>query len=58
MERNLRKSLEMGGGDFSILFDRPLSLAVLVIAVAVALLPLLRPLWARMEVLRSGDVTP
>jgi putative tricarboxylic transport membrane protein len=58
MERNLRKSLEMGGGDFTILFDRPLSLAVLIIAVAVAVLPLLRPVWARMEVLRSGDVTP
>ncbi len=54
MERNLRKSLEMGGGDLMILFDRPLSLVVLVIAGAVALLPLLRFFWAQMEVLRSG----
>ncbi|HZP96661.1 MAG TPA: tripartite tricarboxylate transporter permease [Candidatus Limnocylindria bacterium] len=57
MERNLRKSLEMGGGDFTILFDRPLSLAVLLIAAALALLPLLRPLWGRVEVLRSGQET-
>jgi putative tricarboxylic transport membrane protein len=35
LEKSLRTSLEMSGGDFSIFYTRPLCLGLLVIAVAV-----------------------
>jgi putative tricarboxylic transport membrane protein len=42
MERGLRQSLEMSGGDFSIFLERPLSLTLLVLAVIFLLLSSLR----------------
>jgi len=42
LEKSLRTSLEMSGGDFSIFFTRPLCLALLVIAAAVLLASALR----------------
>jgi putative tricarboxylic transport membrane protein len=42
IEKSLRTSLEMSGGDFSIFFTRPLCLALLLLAVAVLVGSLLR----------------
>ncbi|MQA12265.1 MAG: tripartite tricarboxylate transporter permease [Pseudonocardiaceae bacterium] len=42
MERSLRESLDMSVGDFSIFFTRPISLALIVIAVVILLTPLVR----------------
>ncbi len=57
MERNLRKSLEMGGGDFMILVDRPLALAILVLACVAILVPLLRSSAPALMRIRDGDST-
>jgi putative tricarboxylic transport membrane protein len=42
IEKSLRTSLEMSGGDFSIFFTRPLCLALMLIAVAVLVVSVLR----------------
>jgi putative tricarboxylic transport membrane protein len=42
LEKSLRTSLEMSGGDFSIFYTRPLCLGLLLLAVAVLVGSLLR----------------
>jgi putative tricarboxylic transport membrane protein len=42
IEKSLRTSLEMSGGDFSIFFTRPLCLGLLVVALAVLVASMLR----------------
>jgi len=42
MERALRQSLMMSQGDLSILFTRPLSVAMLLLTLVIILMPLLR----------------
>jgi putative tricarboxylic transport membrane protein len=44
MEKNLRKSLEMSDGSFSILWERPAAAAILAVAVLVMVVPVLWPL--------------
>lgn len=46
-ERDLRQSLIMGKGSPMILFQRPISAVVLVIAVLLFAFPLLKPLWGK-----------
>jgi putative tricarboxylic transport membrane protein len=53
MERALRQSLSMSGGDLTILVDRPIAAVFLVLA----LLILLSPLVGRLRRARSGAVT-
>jgi putative tricarboxylic transport membrane protein len=53
MERALRQSLAMSGGDLTILVDRPIAAVFLVLA----LLILLSPLVGRLRRARSGAVT-
>ena len=47
MEKNLRRSLEMSQGDFSIFLESPIAVGLLITATVVLLLPLLRLLKAR-----------
>jgi putative tricarboxylic transport membrane protein len=42
IEKSLRTSLEMSGGDFSIFYTRPLCLVLLLVAIAVLVGSLLR----------------
>ena len=49
LENNLRKSLILSRGDFTIFVERPISLACLVIAVAMLLTPLLPALRSKRE---------
>lgn len=59
MEQSLRQSLIISRGDFSIFFSRPLSIAILSIALFMLFSPLIRPLqtviggvWARSRALK------
>jgi putative tricarboxylic transport membrane protein len=45
-ERSLRQSLMMSQGNFMILFTRPISLTVLLIAVSLLLIPIIRVLYS------------
>jgi putative tricarboxylic transport membrane protein len=45
-ETGLRQSLQMSGGDFSVFFTRPVSAALIALAVMVLLVPLVSP-WIR-----------
>ncbi len=49
LENNLRKSLILSRGDFSIFVERPISLACLVIAALMLVIPLLPALRAKRE---------
>jgi putative tricarboxylic transport membrane protein len=49
VENNLRKSLILSQGDFWIFIERPISLACLVVAAAMMIVPLLPALRARRE---------
>ena len=45
-ETGLRQSLQMSGGDFTVFFTRPVSAALIALAVMVLLVPLVSP-WIR-----------
>jgi putative tricarboxylic transport membrane protein len=45
-ETGLRQSLQMSGGDFSVFFTRPVSAALIALAVVVLLIPVVTP-WVR-----------
>jgi TctA family transporter len=51
MERSLRTSLEMSGGDLWIFFQRPISAILLVVGAVILLTSAIRlmPMWARKE---------
>ena len=51
MERSLRTSLEMSGGDLFIFFQRPISAVLLILAAAILVTSAIRlmPMWARKE---------
>ena len=51
MERSLRTSLEMSGGDLFIFFQRPISAALLILAIIILVTSAVRlmPMWARKE---------
>jgi putative tricarboxylic transport membrane protein len=51
MERSLRTSLEMSGGDLWIFFQRPISAVLLIIGAIILLTSAIRlmPMWARKE---------
>ncbi|MGE5619489.1 MAG: tripartite tricarboxylate transporter permease [Sphingomonadaceae bacterium] len=55
MERSLRQSLDMSQGDFSIFYTRPLTIALLAIALLIVLSPLLRFLRLRKASALQGD---
>lgn len=47
METQFRRSLDIGGGDFSVFFTRPLTLVVLLLAALMVLLPILSKRFGR-----------
>jgi putative tricarboxylic transport membrane protein len=51
MERSLRTSLEMSGGDLSIFFQRPISAVLLILGAIILITSAVRllPIWARKE---------
>jgi putative tricarboxylic transport membrane protein len=51
MERSLRTSLEMSGGDLFIFFQRPISAVLLILAIIILVTSAVRlmPMWARKE---------
>ena len=51
MERSLRTSLEMSGGDLWIFFQRPISAVLLIVAAIILITSAIRlmPMWARKE---------
>lgn len=55
LELNLRQSLMMSRGSWDILFDRPAASAILLVALAVALLPALRPIRRRLTQARLAN---
>jgi len=56
MERSLRQSLMMSQGELSILWSRPISATMLVIAVVILLLPLFRKInvWRVKAIAENG----
>lgn len=58
LEENLRRSLIIGRGSWTVFIERPISLALLLLSVAAILLPILLPaLKRRMAVMRQKGVT-
>jgi putative tricarboxylic transport membrane protein len=49
LENNLRKSLILSRGDFSIFFSRPISLVCLIMAIMILVAPLLPALRQKRE---------
>ncbi len=55
MERNLRKSLEMSDGSFAILFSRPGSLIILIVAGLFLLVSIARVYWPALKMVREAS---
>ncbi len=49
LEQNLRASLSMGGGSFSIFAHRPVSLVIIMLAGLILIVPLLRQMAGKLR---------
>jgi len=58
VESNYRRALSLTGGDHSVFFTNPISLALLVLAVASFTLPIVRAYLARRRAVRNGPPPP
>lgn len=54
-EQKLRSGLQISGGDWSGLYSEPLTLIMLILALAMALIPVFGPLLPKMKRHRQGD---